>query len=212
MQNRGLVKNILIVLIAFGVSATVYAANGAPYVGLRIGANSGGSWNLTNPMGKTSYFGISGESAGILGGYSQNFGEKFSLGAEGFLEDSVVRTANKSTDAVGTTVKMRMTYSYGASVIPGYQIATDTVLFVRAGLVRTHFALTQAVPASSSSSTAANTVTGGQAGLGLALSLSKILALRGEYIYSGYQSFTAYGNKVSPHNNQLFASFTYKFL
>jgi opacity protein-like surface antigen len=197
-------------LIVFGVSATAYAANGAPYVGLRVGANSGGSWNLTNPMGKTSYFGISGENAGLLGGYSQSFGDKFSLAIEGFLEDSVAKTANKNTDDAGTTVKMRMTYSYGVSVLPGYPIATDTVLFVRAGLIRTHFELTQALPAASSS-TAANTVTGGQVGLGLALNLSKTLVLRGEYIYSGYQSFIAYGNKVYPHNNQLFASFTYKF-
>jgi opacity protein-like surface antigen len=211
MQNRSLVKNILIALTVFGVSATVYAANGAPYVGLRIGVHSGGSWNLTNPMGKTSYFGISGESAGLLGGYTQNFDDKLSLGVEGFLDDSVAKTANKNTDNAGTAVKMRMTYSYGISVLPGYPIATDTILFARVGLIRTRFQLTQTLPASASLTTA-STVTGGQVGLGLALNLSKTLALRGEYTYSGYQSFIAYGNKVYPHNNQLFASFTYKFL
>jgi opacity protein-like surface antigen len=210
MQNRGLVKNLLMALIVFGVSATVYAASSLPYLGLRLGANSGGSWNLTNPQGKTSSFGTNGESVGILGGYSQNFDEKFSLAGEGFLEYSAVRTANKNTDAIGTTVKMRMTYSYGVSVMPGYQIAPDTILFVRAGLIRTHFELTQALL--STSSTSGNTINGGQAGIGLALNLSKTLTLRGEYTYSGYQSFTAYGNRVSPHNNQLFVSFVYKFL
>jgi opacity protein-like surface antigen len=211
MQFGGIIRSLCIAFTLCGASTAVYATNGAPYLGLQLGANSGGSWNLTNPEGATTHFGMSGESFGILGGYGQFFGEKWYLAGEGFLNDSVIRTANKSTDNAGTTIKLRTTYSYGISILPGYNIAADTRLFVRAGLVGTRFELTQSHAAQSSSATAANTVSGGQLGVGVALSLSKNLALRGEYVYTGYQSFTAYGNKVSPRSNQLLASFTYQF-
>jgi hypothetical protein len=212
MKRGGRVKKIIIAFSLFGVSAVLYAANGAAYMGMQLGANTGGSWSLTNPAGSKTSFGMTGESLGILAGYGKSFGEKWYLSGEGFVSDSVTRTSNKNTDATGTTVKMRTTYSYGVSILPGYHIGSDTMLFARLGVIQTHFELTQALAAQSFSQTAGKLVTGGQVGVGLALGLSKTLALRGEYVYSAYQSFKAYGNKVSPRNNQLLVSFTYKFV
>ena len=165
MKCDGKVKKIISLCAVLSVSSTLQAGNGAPYVGLQLGANTGGSWNLVNPAGRSTYFGTSGESIGILGGYGKLFGARWYLGGEGFWNDSVTRTATKNTDTIGTTVKMRTTYSYGASILPGFYIVSDTMLFARLGVIRTRFELTESIAAQSSSQTSDNTATGGQVGV-----------------------------------------------
>ncbi len=188
-----------------------FAAQSAPYVGVQLGVNAGGDWRLTNPIGVRTQFGMTGENLGILGGYGALFRERFYLGGEGFFNINAIRTSNKVIDTVGTTVKMRSSYSYGLGAMPGVKITPDTLLYGRIGVVRTQFELSQ-TPIFSATSKTTNTATGGQLGVGMALSLGKDLDLRGEYVYSQYQSFTACGNKISPYTYQLVASFAYKFV
>lgn len=197
----------------FSVAAVnSYAINAAPYLGMQLGVNAGGDWPLTNSLGVKTQFSSTGENLGVFGGYSALFREQFYLAGEGVVNISAVRTGNKTIDLAGTAVKMRSPYSYGISMIPGIKITSDTMLYGRIGLVRTQFALIQTPVFPPVSSKVVNTATGGQFGLGMALSLSKNLDLRGEYLYSQYQSFTAYHNRVSPYSYQLFASFIYKFV
>jgi opacity protein-like surface antigen len=202
---------VFLACLISSLSAAMYAGEGAPYLGMRLGANTGGSWNLTNPMGKTTPFGISGESLGLFGGYAYTFAQKGWVSGEGFLDDTVTRTANKATDTQGTKVKMRGNYSVGASVLPGYFITPDMLLFVRVGIVGSRFELTTTSPLRASATTG-QIVMGGQLGAGIGFALSKSLLLRGEYTYSAYQSFQAAGNRVLPRTNQLFAGLAYQFV
>jgi opacity protein-like surface antigen len=212
MNFSTLCKQFFMIVMLYAIGLNIYAATGTPYAGLQFGVNAGGHWQLINSAGDSTLFGATGENFGLLGGYGILFRERFYLGAEGFLNASVARTGSKAIDAAGTAVKMRTPYTYGVSIMPGVHITTDTMLFGRAGIVSSRFDITETPITPAVSSTTSNNVIGSQLGLGMALSLSKTLDLRGEYDYSHYQTFTAYGNKISPYTYQLFASFAYKFV
>jgi opacity protein-like surface antigen len=196
-------KKILIVLLLWVFSGEIFAA-ATPYLGFRLGLNTG-NWKLVSPSGAATYFGSNGQMLEVLGGISYPLANSFSLAAEIFAGDSSTQTANKILDDNTTTLKMRSTYSYGLSVVPGYSFGSDMTVYARMGVVKTHFATTE-IPGGQAN----YSPTGAQAGCGIAISLSAKLALRGEYIYSNYQTFKLLDNKISPTSNQLSVGFVYK--
>jgi opacity protein-like surface antigen len=198
-------KILLAVIILVAAIPAVFAEN-IPYVGVKLALDTG-SWDFHNPAGDTFHFGSNGEALGIFGGLSRLVAQKYYVAGEVFVSDSSTKTANKVIDGYGTTAKLRTTYSYGLSALPGYKVSSDTLLFARVGVVRTKFELTQ-----HPGGTQTNVATGGQAGIGLALSLGKNLDLRGEYTYSAYATFHCLGNKISPRSNELSVGFVYKII
>jgi opacity protein-like surface antigen len=199
-------KKILLSAIIFFFALPDALAENIPYVGVKLALNTG-SWDFHNPTDDTYHFGSNGVALGIFGGLATTFAQKYYLAGEVFVNDSSTKTANKIVDGYGTTAKLRTTYSYGLSALPGFKISSDTLLFARAGVIRTQFELTQH-PGGRQTDVA----TGGQAGAGLALSLGKNLDLRGEYTYTAYRTFNSIGNKISPRSNELSVSFAYKII
>jgi opacity protein-like surface antigen len=199
-------KKILYSAILFIATLPQAFAENIPYVGVKLALDTG-SWDFHNPAGDTFHYGSNGEALGIFGGLATTFAQKYYLAGEVFVNDSSTKTANKVIDGNGTTAKLRTTYSYGLSALPGFKVSSDTLLFARAGVIRTQFELTQH-PGGRQNIVA----TGGQAGAGLALSLGKNLDLRGEYTYSAYATFNSIGNKISPRSNELSVSFVYKII
>ena len=185
-------------------SASIIAAP-VPYVGIKLALDSG-SWDFHNAADNTFHYGSNGAAIGIFGGLGQIVAQKYYVGGELFLNDSSTKTANKVI-GLGTTAKLRTTYSFGFSVLPGIMLSPDTMLFARAGLVETQYTLSQK-PGGEQNTLA----TGGQAGIGLALSLGKNLDLRGEYTYSAYARFSSLGSKISPRSNELSFGFVYKIV
>jgi hypothetical protein len=198
-------KILLSVFVLFSMSSSVVAES-IPYVGVKLALDTG-SWDFHNPAGDTFHFGSSGEALGIFGGLSATLAQRYYFAGEVFVNDSSTKTANKIIDGNGTTAKLRTTYSYGLSFIPGFKVSADTLLYLRGGVVRTEFELSQ-LPGGRQSSVAS----GGQAGVGLALSLGKNLDLRGEYTYGAYMTFSSLGNMVSPRSNELSVGFVYKIV
>ncbi|MES2218143.1 MAG: outer membrane beta-barrel protein [Pseudomonadota bacterium] len=198
-------KNLLAAIIFAAATQCVFAGN-IPYVGVKLALDTG-SWDFNNPAGNKFHFGSNGEVIGIFGGLSTIVAQKYYLAGEGFANASSTNTANKIIDGNGTTAKLRTTYSYGLSFLPGFKISSDTLLYVRAGLIRTLFELSQHPGGNRN-----NVATGGQAGIGLSLSLGRNLDLRGEYTYTAYASFNSLSNKISPRSNELSVGFVYKIL
>jgi len=206
-----MLKKIIVSAMGFALSSSFAFAGASPYIGANLGIGTG-DIQLKNSYAST-HFGSQGMLAGIFAGYGGMLNQNLYLAGEVFINDGTVSTSTKPIDVAGlTTAKFKTTYSYGVSVMPGIKVASDTLLYVKAGLVRTRFQLEQTPGFAYGLITdTGNTVTGGQLGLGLQLTLSKNLDLRGEYVYTAYQSFNAFDNHISARSNQLSAALVYKF-
>jgi opacity protein-like surface antigen len=205
-----MLKKILATSAVLAVSSSVAMADGA-YLGANLGYESG-TWNLKNSAGSSTPFNASGVNTGLFGGYGKAVNQIYYLGGEAFLDWSTTQSATKNI-ANGVTGKLRTTYGYGLSFIPGIKVATDTLAYARVGIVRTRFELTQdPAPTTNSKFTTGNTVTGGQLGLGVLTHLTTNVDLRGEYVYTSYRSFDAYGSKISPNNSMLNVGMVYNFV
>jgi len=94
------------------------------------------------------------------------------------------------------TPKLKTTYSYGLSFIPGLMIGDGTMVFIRAGLVRTDF------------STQSKSIMGLQMGVGIQIKLTQSWDLRGEYNYNAYHTITGVG---APRSDWLGLGGVYNF-
>jgi opacity protein-like surface antigen len=198
-------KKYLLATLCCALTSPLFASI-TPYAGFALVLNNTW-WTLENPIsGKTNFNG-NGEALKFFGGVNSLLTSSISMGAEAFISDSSTQTGTRSLDDSGLSATARETYSYGISILPGYLVTTDTTMFTRFGIVRTHFKF-KANPGGSAN----DTVTGGQAGIGLALALSKNLDLRGEYTYNFYQTYDALNYSIASNGSQLSVAFAYKFV
>ncbi len=208
-----MLKKILIASAIFSITTGIACADAAPYLGVNLGVQTG-NWKYKNAAGNNTHFNATGVKGGIFGGYGGTVDENIYLGAEAFIDDSSDSTSKKFVDNVGSIVSLKTTYSYGASIIPGIKVGKNTMAYLRAGIIRTRFEVSQ--PATISGFTlqewpSNNTATGGQLGIGVQTSLTKNVDVRAEYVYTAYSSFSSNSNSVSPTNNQIDAGLVYKF-
>lgn len=99
-----------------------------------------------------------------------------------------------STNSTG--VNARISRSFGLSLLPGYMITDSVMGYLRLGVVNSKFS----GPNTSKS--------GGQVGAGLETNLTSNWDLRGEYIYTAYQSVNGLGSAKS---NEVGIGAVYKF-
>lgn len=206
-----MLRHLCITLFVFIIYLCYAAAYASPYIGINTSFNST-EWNVKHASQKTTSYHSDGVSGGVFGGYGEMVNQNLYLGVEGFANINSVNTENKVIDAYQTTVNLKSTYSYGASILPGIKAGKDTLIYARMGLIKTRFELTQN-PAPNfygAQSTTGNTVTGGQLGAGVQTGVTKHVDIRGEYVYSAYRSFSAFNNKISPNNNQVNMGLVYK--
>jgi opacity protein-like surface antigen len=102
-------------------------------------------------------------------------------------------------------VTLKNKYGYGLSFIPGLMLSDHTMIYARAGVVRTRF------EDSVSGYKNRKTLTGGQVGLGLQTSLTQNVDLRGEYDFTTYGSQTIDGTKIKPRTDTFTLGLIYKF-
>ena len=198
-------KTVLVGAIALAASG-VALADGF-YVGAGLGATS---FNDTMTMPGRADNGMLGVIGGIYGGYTFNFANQFNLGLEAFGNATSAQIKNNNNPDV--TVKSR--YSYGVRALPGYQLTPDTEVHLLAGYVRGNFK--QSVSTSNVSAITANktntfNANGFQLGAGTGTNIAKNVALRGDLIFSGFQSKTLNGIKNRVNTLDGVASIAYKF-
>jgi len=239
-------RTLIAVALLAGSSVTTYAAQYKgeampmsmpaqtyfqvdPYVGVGLGAlnsffRSHDLAAITNPTtGTTSYF-TYGNMNGIYeiyAGYGGLLNRMFYLAGEIFADNTFNSRAKTVTDdgLSGTTINTKIRASYGISILPGILLTDQTVGFIRLGARRTNFNTTTNGDAGFVGTINTNR-TGFDAGLGLLVALTHNWDLRGEYIYTSYNSFTTppvaaaaptTGYNIKPTSGQFVLSTDYRF-
>jgi opacity protein-like surface antigen len=177
-----MLKKALIACSALALTTGLSFASGVPYIGASIGEATNTTTSLNRNFRGTPFT--------LDAGYGALLSQNLYLGAEIF---GVLGTA--SLDDNG----LKSTYGYGLSLLPGLMLGDHTMTYVRGGLVRTHF---------TPSATTNRNVTGGQVGLGMQLGLTQNLELRGEYVFTAYQSFSGIS---TPRQDAFNLGLIYKF-
>lgn len=154
------------------------------YVGLGVGS-------LLNYSSKpAAYNGFQGT---LFGGYGWLWDQWYGA-LEVFIQDSAQITNYTAQNTAGNA---KSSWGYGLSVLPGYTILENVLAYLRLGVVETRF------------SAGNSWATGGQLGLGMETVLCNNWDLRGEYVYSFYNSLS--NNNGNPKSQQFNLELLYKF-
>lgn len=188
-------------ILAIGTTSA-FAAGTGPYVGGSLDANYSLFKDETNNafVNSTGNFGKVAPGATLFAGYGKLVKEKFYLGGEVF--GSVTHSDLDGLEGV-RHVSFDTHSSFGASLIPGVMLSDSTMAYARLGVVKTKFEVTDTI--NNTSDSTKETVSGGQAGVGLQTQLTSKLDLRGEYDFTKYNSFDTDNNtsKISPTSGQM---------
>lgn len=203
-----MLKKLLIASAVLAASSTIAFA-GTPYVGVGLGVNDSQT-KISDSNSSVSKFGARSALLNVFAGYGALVSQNIYLGGEVFFNGTSGQA--KVTEDNGDYSKLTTKNSYGISFIPGVMVTDHTMAYLRAGVVRGQFRA-QALDETLGYAAQTNNLTGGQVGLGMQTSLSQNVDLRGEYVYTGYHSYTIKGTstKVSPSTDQFNLALLYKF-
>lgn len=172
--------------------STAALANPVPYVGAGLGivtntSSSVAKGSVATPFGRYTFAqpgNFRGVPVNVFAGVGSLINQNFYIGGE--VNGTI------ATGEIESNNGLRTTYAYGASVIPGLMLSDHTMAYARAGVVRTRF-------------TSANeTRTGGQIGLGLQTSVTQNIDVRGEYDFTAYGSFNNGVGRISAPRSDAF--------
>ncbi len=202
------------VAVLFATSSVTFADTALPYLGGEVGYDTG-KWKLKDVTSVKGTQNANGVFGGLFAGISWTLASRLAVNTEIFGNEDSTSTSNQTINIAngGTSqAKMRIQYSYGGSLMPGLKFNSAAMIYLRAGVIRSLFKLHQAIPpAGSTSSWGRNNATGGQFGIGIQGDLGNAWGVRGEYDYVTYNSFTIFGNTISPRDNQFKIGVLYNF-
>jgi len=161
-------------------TCVTYSFLPAPYLGLSVGVRNNYS------AAPAVYKGLEGI---ISLGYGGIVSPSFYLAAELFGGGSI-----NLKNYTNSGVSVKSTWSYGLDIIPGIQLTDPVVGYVRLGVVRTRF-------------NDVGNATGWRAGVGGQTNLWPNWDLRGEYVYTYYNSVGG----MNPQSDQFNLGLIYKF-
>ncbi|MEO8402145.1 MAG: outer membrane beta-barrel protein [Gammaproteobacteria bacterium] len=206
-------KTFVASIILLASSEALSASSEVPYLGARIGVDTG-HWKVRDVSGARTNFSENGVFGGFFAGVGTDLTPQFYLAGEIFGDGSSANTSTKTinTGTVPASVSMRLRYSYGGSIIPGYNINPAALVYLRLGGIRSRFDFHQTVvPSYATSNLSKKTVTGGQLGIGLQGNFSNNWSVRGEYDYTSYRSFNSFGNIICARDNLINVGVLYNF-
>lgn len=165
----------------------VYTYSAGPYIGFSLGDRT--NFSNTSRAFKGADFNLSG-------GYGAMLTPDFYLAGELF----VLGTA-KVAEYETSTLSIQSTWSYGASILPGYMLNERVLGYLRGGVIRTRFNRQH------------GDATGGQFGLGLQTALDHNWDLRAEYIWTWYNGISnGPVSTANPRSTQFNVGVVYKFI
>jgi len=181
-----MLKKIFLATALLASTTTVAMAfdNLNAYVGVGTGVT-------TNTSSNSAFGSYRGMPLNAFIGYGGVFSENFYLAGE---LNGTLATANISNSTI-----LKTNYGYDLSVLPGMMLSDSTLVFGRAGIIRSRF------PNQNDWST------GGKFGLGMQTGLMQNIDLRGEYDFVAYRSVNVLGGTASPRSDQFNLSLVYKF-
>ena len=203
-----MLKKLIFASAILAATTTVAFANGAPYVGVSVGANAG-TFKLSNTSGDSIDFGGRGAIGGLFAGYGMLASQNIYVGGEVFANLTSTQSDINTTGTGTLRDKIYNKYGYGISFIPGVMLSDHTLAYARVGVVRSKFEVKQIAPTAASES---HMVTGGQLGVGLQTSLTQNVDFRTEYDFTVYRASTFDNiNKVKPRTDTFNVGLIYKF-
>lgn len=206
-------KTFVACIILLASSAAVASGPEVPYLGAKLGLDWG-HWRVRDVSGAHTNFSSNGMYGGFFAGVGWDATPQFYLAGEIFGDGSSTNTSTKTinTGTVPASVNMRLRYSYGGSILPGYIINPAALVYLRLGGIRSRFDFHQTVvPSYATSNLSKKTVTGGQVGIGLQGNFSNNFSVRGEYNYTSYRSFNSFGNIICARDNLINVGVLYNF-
>ena len=190
-----MLKKILLSTAIASLTSMSFANCLSPYVGASIGidTNTSSSVPVSNvPVTVTQPGNYRGMPFTVFAGYGGQINQNFNLLGEVFWKIGTADISNHD--------RLKTSYAYGVSVLPGVLLSESTVGYVRLGIVRTQF------------TDANSTRTGAQLGAGLQTNVTQNVDVRGEYDYYSYSSFNGnVGRYGSPTTDSFSVALIYKF-
>jgi outer membrane immunogenic protein len=206
----------------FAAAVALVASTTAMAEGFYVGAGAG-AIDLNNKVTVTSNDGTGNTSsnyqAGKIGlngvltvGYAWDLANGYVLGLEAFggaatPKDSLTIT-DYDTGNASTSLKLR--YNYGARVLPGYQITSNTIGYGILGYTRADMKVNISGVGNTDLQSLNSTqrFSGYQVGFGAKTNVTRNIDIRGDVIYTGYSSKTfnfsnTNGNGTGTENQKL---------
>lgn len=209
LKKIGVSTAILLISTSTALADTVL-----PYFGAEVGYDTG-KWKLRDNLSVKTDSNSNGVFGGFFGGFRWAVAQRVFLNLEAFANESSTSISSQqiNVNSVQTAqAKLRMKYSYGAALLPGFMFTDAVGAYLRLGYVKSQFALHQTiVPPGSGSNWGTNNATGGQFGVGVQGEINDQWGARAEYDYVTYNSFTIFNNNISAHDNQFKLGLYYKF-
>jgi opacity protein-like surface antigen len=203
-----------------GMMTEAAPSNHGPYVGIGVGGigfenkitqdGTSGIIGVTDKtISNTADGGNYGLNSYLLAGYAYTFPNKVFLGGEifGTLTNVPVSVNNNysgshaepaSSFTSSTDTSMTLEGTYGVRVLPGYQVTPSSVVYGIVGYSRARaststvntYTTTPAGETSTANTSDSFWFNGLELGLGSMISVTDHIALRGDLIWTGYQSQT----------------------
>jgi len=174
-------KKIVLVFLTFFLSINSNAGNW--YIGPSLAF-------ADNTADHTSYRGVNPK---LSLGYGTFYTPHIYLGTE---LNASFNTLTLSSTTANNAENIKITNSYAAGILPGVKLSDETLAFLRLGVVNSYF---NSVKTRSS---------GGQVGFGLQTYFFDDWDVRGEFIYTGYNSLSGIH---SPESSTFVLSFIHSF-
>jgi hypothetical protein len=175
------------------------------YIGLNAQKNFA-HWQLETPAGD-GHFDFHGMNAGIFGGYGCILDPNFYLGGEVFADFIPLNTSKETINNIVYQTKAK--YGLGLRMIAGHYLYPATFIFVSLGVIDTAFEF-EAVNNLNVKNNENENAFAIQYGFGIQSKIYQKLEGRLEYVYSNYQAFNSFGNKIFPQNNQINLGIIYR--
>lgn len=180
-----------------------------PYDGFYIGADLGVSdfmlRNHTTATPDTHTLGSLGVVGGGLIGYDYSLRTSIKLGLEGFMNATGLNVAANQNYNGNPSFRGHLKYNVGFRLLPGYEISPGTISYALIGYSNGRFNIRDNGDYGFISDSFNRS--GIQGGLGLKTILYKNLSIRGDLLYSYYDSQTNYGlTNTSPQLVQTYQS------
>lgn len=156
-----------------------------PYVGLSLGPRVNYSNNPAVYKGLEATLSI---------GYAALVTPMFYLAGEAYAGDSAQL---RDYPSAGSSLDVRSTWNYGASIIPGIMLTDNMVGYIRGGMNRTRF------------SRISRYATAWHAGIGIQSNIVQNWDIRAEYVYNQYNHADGVNN---PYAEQFNFGIVYKFI
>ena len=196
-----MLKQLIFVTASLAAISGIVLADPVPYVGLSTGIVNNAAQEKDTSAAKFFLPSSRNVPVKLFAGYGGAINQNLYLAGE----VEVGTTAATLNDAKF----LRVSRTYGASVLPGVMLNDDTVLFTRLGLLKTRFSKERfggdTLPSFST--------LGGEIGLGLQANVAPNFAIRGEYDYVAYRKEAKSLQTVfkTPQADQFMVSAIYKF-